>query len=62
MADEPSARAVWNVRAFVGFTILAFSITLTCWGLAIGALTWQEAALPWIGAGIGSGATWFAAK
>lgn len=62
MADEPSLRAKFNVSAILTLGMVSFAATLTCWGLAIDALEWKDAAIPWITGAVGSLATWTAMK
>ena len=62
MSDEPTPRAVFNVKAVTAFTILGFAMFLTWWGLTNSQLEAKDAILPWIGAAIGSGTTWLAGK
>lgn len=60
MADEPSARAQWNVKVFINLAMLVGAAGIIAYGLAVGQLTVQEALSHVAAAAFGGGVTWLA--
>lgn len=58
MADEPTARAKWNVMMFLNIFVLLVTAYLTWYGLDSEQLTVKEALLLWGGAAFGGGLAW----
>ena len=58
MADEPSARAQFNVWALMTLLTAGFAMFLTYWGLESGKLEFGAALGAWMGPVTAGGAVW----
>lgn len=43
MSDEPSARAIWNTKTFVGLLLLTVYIGLLLYGVSKNEITYKDA-------------------
>jgi hypothetical protein len=62
MADEPSPRAIWNVKVLLNFLLFFIYVGFLLAGVIKGALTYEQA-MQYLGTtALGGGMTWMAMK
>ena len=60
MADEPSARAQWNIKTLINLVMLLGASGLLAYGVTSGQMSVQEALSYIAAAAFGGGVTWLA--